>query len=88
MYTIGVNKKVTYVAAGLRNPVRMYYHAAADDLYIGDVGFGDAGTSERIFKSNGIAGMLIFEKNLQELSTPFPRFFWYTFKVLLSFLRV
>eukprot|EP00953_Heterococcus_sp_UTEX-ZZ885_P016472 9263-Heterococcus_DN1.PRE.2 len=47
--------QVTYVAAGLRNPVRMYYHTAADDLYIGDVGFGDAGTSERIFKSNGIA---------------------------------
>jgi hypothetical protein len=60
---------VTYVAAGLRNPVRMFYHAAADDLYIGDVGFGDAGTSERIFKQNGIAGM-------PELSAHVPHIFF------------
>jgi hypothetical protein len=64
---------VTYVAAGLRNPVRMFYHAAADDLYIGDVGFGDAGTSERIFKSNGIAGMIL-EKFPEELSSSFRTF--------------
>lgn len=27
----------------------MYHHPQTDTLYIGDVGFGDTGTSERVF---------------------------------------
>ena len=46
--------QVQYVTKGLRNPCRMFYHAGQDSLYIGDVGYGDAGTSERIFKTPGM----------------------------------
>ncbi len=40
---------------GLRNPFRMHYQNDDDTLYIGDVGFGDAGTSERIYIHEGIS---------------------------------
>jgi hypothetical protein len=46
--------QLKYVSKGFRNPVRMFYHAGQDSLYIGDVGFGDGGTTERIFKQTGV----------------------------------
>ena len=46
--------QLTYIARGLRNPFRIFYHDTSDILYIGDVGFGDGGTTERIFAVEGI----------------------------------
>eukprot|EP00612_Vaucheria_litorea_P002945 CAMPEP_0171462106 /NCGR_PEP_ID=MMETSP0945-20130129/6282_1 /TAXON_ID=109269 /ORGANISM="Vaucheria litorea, Strain CCMP2940" /LENGTH=1259 /DNA_ID=CAMNT_0011988577 /DNA_START=93 /DNA_END=3872 /DNA_ORIENTATION=+ len=37
------------VNKGLRQPYRMFYHEFNDRMYIADVGFGDYGTSERLF---------------------------------------
>ncbi|CAM9301442.1 unnamed protein product [Chrysoparadoxa australica] len=45
----------TYIARGLRNPYRS--HVDADDvIYVGDVGFGDADGTERVFQFNGMGG--------------------------------
>ncbi|CAM9363120.1 unnamed protein product [Chrysoparadoxa australica] len=46
--------QVTLMGKGLRNPFRMFYHETADTLYIGDVGFGDGYTSERLFARPGM----------------------------------
>mmetsp|Transcript_15835 Transcript_15835/g.22316 ORF Transcript_15835/g.22316 Transcript_15835/m.22316 type:complete len:1259 (-) Transcript_15835:96-3872(-) len=42
-------KDMTMLSKGNRQPYTMFYHQNKDDLYIGDVGFGDWGTTERIF---------------------------------------
>jgi FtsP/CotA-like multicopper oxidase with cupredoxin domain len=39
---------------GLRNPFRWHFDEAMDALYIGDVGYGDGGTTERIFRRDNI----------------------------------
>lgn len=43
------------VTKGLRNPFRIFYHNTTDALYVGDVGYGDATTSERIFRHDAVS---------------------------------
>mmetsp|Transcript_9325 Transcript_9325/g.14037 ORF Transcript_9325/g.14037 Transcript_9325/m.14037 type:complete len:1237 (-) Transcript_9325:165-3875(-) len=43
------------VGKGLRHPWRMHYKPELDSIFIVDVGFGDAGTSERIFHIENVS---------------------------------
>ncbi|KAG5188997.1 hypothetical protein JKP88DRAFT_193088, partial [Tribonema minus] len=56
------------VAIGLRQPFRMFYHAPGDTLWIGDTGFGDGGTTERIYGLNDASAPV--------LSTAVPNYGW------------
>mmetsp|Transcript_17355 Transcript_17355/g.24570 ORF Transcript_17355/g.24570 Transcript_17355/m.24570 type:complete len:971 (-) Transcript_17355:68-2980(-) len=43
------------IVKGSRQPFRMFYEENSDMLYTADVGFGDAGTTERIFSTENVA---------------------------------
>jgi hypothetical protein len=49
--------QLKFLGIGLRNPFRAHYDAKTDEVWIGDVGFGDAGTSERIFHASKVSKM-------------------------------
>ncbi|KAG5181816.1 hypothetical protein JKP88DRAFT_199693 [Tribonema minus] len=48
-------EQVKVLTKGNRNPFRIFYREKDDTLFIGDIGQGDGGTTERIFKAPGIS---------------------------------